>query len=119
MNVRLALSLPLCLSLLLPVAGRTAPSPERDTSLPAARGRQVRPPGREQAGSPVVDASQKQGAAAPANSDPQSGPAGRRLKLGDELTPGDYVLQVVVVDRLAQKSDRQLAAQWIDFEIVD
>ena len=43
--------------------------------------------------------------------------AGGRLRLGPELTPGDYVLQVVVTDVLA-KEKRRTATQWIDFEIV-
>lgn len=43
--------------------------------------------------------------------------AGGSLQLGGDLAPGEYVLQVVVLDRLA-KGDRQLASQWIDFEIV-
>jgi len=39
-----------------------------------------------------------------------------RLRLGSNLTPGDYVLQVVVTDALA--SDKyNTATQWIDFEI--
>ncbi|HEX8558872.1 MAG TPA: VWA domain-containing protein [Pyrinomonadaceae bacterium] len=43
--------------------------------------------------------------------------AGRRLQLGAQLPPGDYVLQVVVTDELA-KGSRRTATQWIDFEIV-
>ena len=45
--------------------------------------------------------------------------AGGSLRLGAELAPGDYVLQVVVLDRLARKADQQLATQWMDFEIVE
>jgi hypothetical protein len=40
-----------------------------------------------------------------------------RLRLGGELTPGDYVLQVVVTDALAERKEQQ-ATQWIDFKIV-
>ena len=43
--------------------------------------------------------------------------SGRRLQLGTQLPPGDYVLQVVVTDELA-KGKRRTATQWIDFEIV-
>ncbi|HEX8722652.1 MAG TPA: VWA domain-containing protein [Pyrinomonadaceae bacterium] len=43
--------------------------------------------------------------------------AGRRLLLGAQLTPGEYVLQVVVTDELA-KGKHRTATQWIDFEIV-
>ncbi|MDQ4121069.1 MAG: VWA domain-containing protein [Acidobacteriota bacterium] len=38
------------------------------------------------------------------------------LTLGKELTPGSYVLQILVSDKT--KSKKQPAAQWIDFEIV-
>jgi VWFA-related protein len=42
-----------------------------------------------------------------------------RLKLGANLTPGEYVLQIVVTDRLAKENDKQrVATQWVDFEIV-
>ncbi|HEX8686250.1 MAG TPA: hypothetical protein VF654_07095, partial [Pyrinomonadaceae bacterium] len=43
--------------------------------------------------------------------------AGRRLLLGTQLPPGEYVLQVVVTDQLV-KGRRGTATQWIDFEIV-
>jgi len=39
-----------------------------------------------------------------------------RLRLGANLTPGEYVLQVVVTDALAKEKSR-VTAQWIDFEI--
>ena len=39
-----------------------------------------------------------------------------RLQLGANLTPGEYVLQVVVTDTLAREKNR-VTAQWIDFEI--
>lgn len=44
--------------------------------------------------------------------------AGGRLRLGPELTPGAYLLQVTVTDALAPEKHR-VATQWIDFEIVD
>lgn len=40
------------------------------------------------------------------------------LSLGVEMLPGDYVLQIVVVDNLAGNK-RKLATQWIQFEVVD
>ncbi|HKP84481.1 MAG TPA: VWA domain-containing protein [Blastocatellia bacterium] len=43
--------------------------------------------------------------------------AGGSLRLGTDLVPGDYVLQVVVTDKLA-KDKKQLVTQWTDFEIV-
>lgn len=42
---------------------------------------------------------------------------GAQLQLGPELPPGQYVLQVIVEDRLA-KEKRSIATQWIDFEVV-
>jgi VWFA-related protein len=44
--------------------------------------------------------------------------AAGRLRLGPELTPGAYLLQVTVTDALAPEKHR-VATQWIDFEIVD
>ncbi|HEY0081712.1 MAG TPA: VWA domain-containing protein, partial [Pyrinomonadaceae bacterium] len=43
--------------------------------------------------------------------------AAGRLQLGSELPPGEYVLQIIVTDALADKQHRH-ATQWIDFEIV-
>lgn len=40
-----------------------------------------------------------------------------RLRLGPELVPGNYILQVTVTDLLAPP-ERQVAVRWIDFEIV-
>jgi VWFA-related protein len=40
------------------------------------------------------------------------------LAIGQKLTPGDYVLQIVVTDKLA-KSKQQVAAQFVQFEVVD
>ncbi len=42
---------------------------------------------------------------------------GGGLRIGPDLTPGNYVLQVLVTDMLAPEGRRQ-ATQWIDFEIV-
>ncbi len=42
---------------------------------------------------------------------------GGRLRIGPELTPGDYVLQVVVTNTTDPKKPR-ITRQWIDFEIV-
>jgi hypothetical protein len=44
--------------------------------------------------------------------------AAGRLRLGPELTPGSYLLQVTVTDTLAPEKHR-VATQWMDFEIVD
>jgi VWFA-related protein len=44
--------------------------------------------------------------------------AGGRLRIGPDLTPGQYVLQVVATDTLAKDKNRT-ATQWIDFEIVN
>lgn len=43
--------------------------------------------------------------------------AGAQLQLGSALTPGDYVLQVIVEDQLSREKQR-IATQWIDFAIV-
>ena len=39
------------------------------------------------------------------------------LQLGSDLTPGEYVLQIIVNDGLADEKHRT-ASQWMDFEIV-
>jgi VWFA-related protein len=44
--------------------------------------------------------------------------AAGRLQLGAALEPGEYVLQVVVTDTIAGKSNA-VATQWIDFELVN
>jgi hypothetical protein len=38
------------------------------------------------------------------------------LRLGPELEPGDYALEITVTDKLARKK-YATASQWIDFEI--
>jgi VWFA-related protein len=43
---------------------------------------------------------------------------GGKLALGKELPPGEYILQVIVKDNLA-KEKNNLAAQWVQFEIVE
>jgi VWFA-related protein len=40
-----------------------------------------------------------------------------RLSIGPELSPGDYVLQIIVEDRLGKEKNRR-TSQWIDFEVV-
>jgi len=40
--------------------------------------------------------------------------AGARLQLGPALTPGEYVLQIVVEDKISKRS----ATQWTQFEVV-
>ncbi|MBA3805590.1 MAG: hypothetical protein H0X14_07755 [Acidobacteria bacterium] len=42
--------------------------------------------------------------------------AGGALQLGTDMTPGEYVLQLIVTDALA-KGKHRTATQWIDFEI--
>lgn len=44
--------------------------------------------------------------------------AGGGLRLGTDLLPGEYFLQVVVTDLLAKDKKQRTATQWIDFEIV-
>ena len=41
---------------------------------------------------------------------------GGRMQLGDKITPGDYVLQVIVTDKLA-KGKYAMATQSMDFEV--
>ena len=43
--------------------------------------------------------------------------AGGILRIGSDMKPGEYILQVIVTDSLAQEKYRT-ATQWIDFEIV-
>lgn len=43
---------------------------------------------------------------------------GGALQLGTEMAPGDYVLQVLVTDALADPKHRT-GTQWIDFEIIE
>lgn len=44
--------------------------------------------------------------------------AAGRMRIGPELVPGEYVLQVSVTDALAPEG-RRAATQWIDFEIIN
>lgn len=44
-------------------------------------------------------------------------PSSGRLRLGDDLSPGEYLLQIIITDKLAREKDRW-ATQWMDFEIV-
>jgi VWFA-related protein len=43
--------------------------------------------------------------------------AGGRLRIGPDLVPGQYVLQVIATDMLSKDKNRT-AVQWMDFEIV-
>jgi VWFA-related protein len=43
--------------------------------------------------------------------------AGGRIQLGTDMEPGEYVLQVIVTDKLA-KAKYNAVTQWTDFEIV-
>jgi hypothetical protein len=44
--------------------------------------------------------------------------AAGRLQLGANMEPGEYILQVILIDKLA-KEKYNTATQWIDFEIVN
>ena len=44
--------------------------------------------------------------------------AGGRIQLGPKFAPGDYVLQVIVIDKQASEKSR-VATQWIDFQVVN
>ena len=44
-------------------------------------------------------------------------PIGGAIQMGNSMEPGDYVLQVIVTDSLADKKHR-IATQWMDFQIV-
>jgi len=44
-------------------------------------------------------------------------PVSGRLRLGDDLGLGEYILQVIVTDKLA-KQKYSLGTQWMDFELV-
>lgn len=44
--------------------------------------------------------------------------AGGELRLGTDLPPGEYVMQMIVIDKLA-KGDKSLATQWMDFDLVE
>ena len=59
------------------------------------------------------------GKAQPMNTDVQTDlkkmVGGGVLKLGSNMQPGDYVLQVVVTDKIAKTT----ATQWSDFEVKD
>ncbi len=49
--------------------------------------------------------------------DSQRPTAAAQLQLGPELSPGQYVLEIIVEDSLAKERTRT-ATQWIDFEVV-
>ncbi|MBS1794836.1 MAG: VWA domain-containing protein [Acidobacteria bacterium] len=68
-------------------------------------------------GKPVLD-----GKPGPFDAAGQSNPAKLQfagaIGLGSEMKPGDYVLQILIVDKLA-KSKRRLADRWVQFELID
>jgi hypothetical protein len=49
--------------------------------------------------------------------DMQRLPATGAIKLGTDLAPGDYVIQVVVTDLLADQKHR-VSTQWMDFQVI-
>jgi hypothetical protein len=51
------------------------------------------------------------------NGDPADFIGAGVLRLGDEVTPGEYLIQVTVTDPL-QKKKKSQASQWQDFEVV-
>ncbi len=53
----------------------------------------------------------------PLPDDPTRFYGGGLLNLGADLTPGEYILQVVVTDKLAPKKKNR-ASQWMDFEVL-
>jgi len=48
--------------------------------------------------------------------DPARMIGGGRMKLGGKIAPGEYVLQVIVTDKLAKEKYRT-TSQWMDFEV--
>ena len=53
-----------------------------------------------------------------AKSDPRHIRSAGALAIGRTMTPGDYILQVVVTDKLA-KTKSQIATQFVQFEVVE
>src|SRR5206468_4110370 len=51
--------------------------------------------------------------------DPKQIVAEGTVNLGPELQPGEYVLQLIVTDKLAQEQKYQTTTRWIDFDVVD
>jgi len=51
--------------------------------------------------------------------DPKQIVAGGTINLGAELEPGEYVLQLIVTDKLAAEKKYQTTTRWIDFDLVD
>ena len=48
--------------------------------------------------------------------DPKRLDASGNMELSEKFPPGDYVLQIVVTDKLAKEKFRT-ASQWMDFEV--
>jgi len=67
-------------------------------------------------GEPVLTGEKRMLSGGADPSDPQRQRTGGRLSLGRDMTPGEYVLQVIVTDKLA-KSKFNTAIQSMDFEI--
>ena len=49
--------------------------------------------------------------------DPQRIASASRLQLGAQLSPGEYVLQIIVTDSLGKEKPR-VVSRWIDFEVI-
>ena len=49
--------------------------------------------------------------------DPKRLLSGGAIQLGTDLVPGEYVLQVIIKDMLADEKHRTVT-QWMDFEII-
>ena len=43
--------------------------------------------------------------------------AGGAIQIGTDMVPGDYVIQIVVTDRVADKK-HSVATQWMDFQVI-
>ena len=85
-------------------AGSKSPQPKVDTELRLFRdGKPV------YSGKPVALAVNGQ-------TDPKRIISGGLLRLGAKMTPGEYVLQVIATDALANEKYRK-ASNWIDFEV--
>jgi VWFA-related protein len=63
-----------------------------------------------------INASAPHSADTASQGDPAHLVAAGELRLGPAIQPGDYVLQVIVTDKLADEQYR-VASQWMDFEV--
>jgi VWFA-related protein len=64
----------------------------------------------------LVFASEPRSLSAAGASDLKHLRVGGAIQLGKQFAPGDYTLEIVVIDRLA-KTKRSVATQWVDFEL--